>query len=94
MGGSSFLLIFIGNIAMALLTTIIFGRWANIKTFATGLKAGAVIGLLAGAYYAFVAMGTTHLHTTTSAIADIVLSTIIGAAVGGVVGLILGKTAD
>ena len=47
----NFPLLFIGHVAMALLITIIYGRWASIKTFATGAKAGAVIGLLTSEFY-------------------------------------------
>ncbi len=87
-------LIFLGNIALSLLVTIIYGRWASIKTFATGAKAGAIIGLLVGAYFDLIFLGVTNIMQPTSAIVDIVVSAIIGAVVGGVVGLVLGKTAD
>jgi len=38
--------IFLGELSTAALVTIIFGRWASIKTFMGGLKGGAIIGLL------------------------------------------------
>jgi hypothetical protein len=79
---------------MALLTTIIFGRWASISTFVTGAKAGAVIGLLTGAFFDLIMLGTTNISTPTAAMADILVNGIIGMFVGGAVGWILGKTAD
>ncbi len=36
------------EVLYSLLLVIIFGRWAGIKTLNTGLKAGALIGLLLG----------------------------------------------
>ena len=93
-GAGNFIHIFLGHVAMALLLALIFGRWANISTFSTGLKAGAVIGLLMGAYYDLIGLGTANILTPTSAIADIVISGIMTAIGGGVVAWILGKTAD
>ena len=55
--------IFLGEAAMAALITLIFGRWASIKTFTGGLKAGAIIGILAGLSINFVFYGTTTLGT-------------------------------
>ena len=86
--------IFLGNAAMALLIALIFGRWANISTFATGMKAGAVILALVAAYFNLISLGTANIMTPTSAIVDLLVSAVLGAVGGGVVAMILGKTAD
>jgi len=44
------------------LVTIIFQRWAGISTFKTGLKAGAVIGLLLGLATGLWLFSTTTLY--------------------------------
>lgn len=81
----------IGHLAMGYLFAIIYGRWANISTFATGAKAGAVITLLIALTYDMIWYGSTHLMTLTAAIVDVVVSAVVGAIIGGVVGWWLGR---
>lgn len=81
----------LGNLAYAALLTYIFMQWANISTFATGAKAGAIIGLLVAVYFDFLTYSMMNLSNMTGLIVDIVVFTIISALVGGVVGLALGK---
>ncbi len=83
--------IFLGEAAMAALITLIFGRWASIKTFTGGLKAGAIIGILAGLSINFVFYGTTTLGTMTSGLADSIVTLIRHAIAGGVIGWVLGR---
>lgn len=81
----------VGHISWGLLFAVIFGRWASISTFATGAKAGAVIGLLVFITIDMINFGSTNLMNLTGAIADIVVGTVIAAIVGGVVGTMLGR---
>lgn len=81
----------LGHIAMGLLLAIIFGRWAGIKTFVTGAKAGAIILVLIAIGYDFIGYGTSNLMNLTGVIGDVVLQAVIGAIAGGVVGLVLGS---
>ena len=80
----------LGSLALGFLLSYIYGRWAGITTFKTGAIAGLIIGLLMGAFYDLIAYGTTNLMNLTAVLADIVVSGIVTAIVGGIVGLALG----
>lgn len=80
----------LGNIFWGLLLAVIFGRWANISTFMTGLKAGAVIGLIAALSFDLSMYGTSNLSNLTGMLVDVVVATVMTALAGGVVGLVLG----
>jgi hypothetical protein len=81
----------IGHVAWGLLFAIIYGRWASISTFATGAKAGAVIGLLVGLTVDMIYYGSTNIYDLTGAMTDVVLMTVLSAIVGGCVGWYLGR---
>lgn len=82
----------IGNLFGALLLTIIYGRWAGIKTIATGAKAGAVFGLLVALYYDSVMFGTTNLIGDPVAIVvDSIANAVCFAGAGAAIGWILGR---
>ncbi|MBK9017421.1 MAG: hypothetical protein IPM82_27120 [Saprospiraceae bacterium] len=79
----------VGCLAYGFLLAIIFGRWASISTFATGAKAGASSALMALAYDL---MMYSMLKTITlnGAFIDPLISGVMGAITGGVVGWVLG----
>lgn len=81
----------LGHITWGMLFALIYGRWATISTFATGAKAGAVIGFLVGATFDLINLGSTHISNSTAAIVDIIVMTVLSAIVGGVVGWFLGR---
>ncbi|MDX1684972.1 MAG: hypothetical protein R3275_07025 [Saprospiraceae bacterium] len=81
----------VGHLTWGLLFAIIYGRWASISTFATGAKAGAVIGLLVGLSFDLINYASTHILTPTSVVVDVIAMTIISAIVGGVVGWYYGR---
>ena len=82
--------LFLGNLAMAALYTLIFLRWANISTFMGGLKAGALIGLLVALGLDLTMFGTTNLMTLNGMVMDVVVSTVMSAIAAGVIGWVLG----
>ena len=89
------LMIFLGNVAGAALLAYVYSRWAQISTFPTGAQAGAIFGLLIALYSGFIQYGTTNISSSlTPYLLDAVISTIMWAVVGGVVGLVLGKTGE
>jgi uncharacterized membrane protein len=81
----------LGHLSWGMLFAVIYGHWANISTFATGAKAGAILGFLVGFTFDMINLGTTHIMSPTGAIADVVVMIIISAIVGGVVGWFLGR---
>ena len=83
----------LAHIIFALLTTIIFLKWAGIKTAASGAKAGFLIGILVALGSNFIWLGTSDLFTggLTTAILDAVGGSLIWAAGGAGVGWILGR---
>ena len=91
MAASNMALIFIGSVAGALLLAYIFDKWANIRTLSTGAQAGALIGLLMALSFDFTMLGTTNILTSTSAIVDVIASTVLTALTGGAVAWWLGR---
>ena len=80
----------LSNICWAVLLSYIFVQWANINTLQGGASAGAIIGFLAIASFDFGMYATTTLFTLQSLATDIVINIIMGALVGGFIGLWLG----
>ncbi|HUF10507.1 MAG TPA: hypothetical protein VMO47_14400 [Rhodothermales bacterium] len=85
------LAIFLGELAGAILLTIIFGSWGNIKTFAAGAKAGAIFGLLLALAYGLVLYGTTNAYDLTAVMFDPIIQAVRLAIVGGVIAMLLGR---
>jgi len=84
----------IGELLLAALVTLIFGRWASISTPLGGLKAGAIIGLLLAAAINFTMFAVSTVFVDpTAGVVDAVVSAIRLGIGGAVIGLVLGKTA-
>ena len=81
----------LSNLAYGALLAYIFLQWANISTFATGARAGALIGLILALYFDLITYSMMNVMTITGMVVDIVVFTILSAIIGGVVGLVLGK---
>lgn len=88
------ILLFLGEIAWGALFTYIFLQWANIRTLASGAKAGAILGFLMGLGFNLISVGTANLINLTGAIGDSVVQLVMGAVAGGLIGLVLGKVSD
>jgi hypothetical protein len=82
---------FVSNLMYGLLYAYIFERWAKITTFMGGATAGTLIAVLIAAAFdlQFVAM-TNMINDITFVFIDIACSAVIGAMVGGAIGLTLG----
>ncbi len=81
----------LGHVTWGMLFAVIYGRWANITTFATGAKTGALLGFLIGASFDLIQLGSTHISNTTGILVDILVMIVVSAIVGGVVGWFLGR---
>jgi hypothetical protein len=82
--------LFLGNVGHAALLSYIFLKWANIKTFSSGLSAGAVIGFFMTIGHDLISFDTSNVMDITGVMGNVVVYTFITAIVGGVVGAVLG----
>lgn len=80
----------LSNLVWALFYALIFDRWAGISTFKTGAIAGAwMAGLLALSIDLYF-IAATNVMSINGLLLDVVVNLVMGAALGGVVGLVLG----
>lgn len=75
----------------AFLLSYIFDKWAGIKTFSSGAKAGALICVLIGLGHGFMAISTLNLMSIQAVGIELVGNLLWGALGGGTIGWILGK---
>lgn len=81
----------ISNLLWGLLLALILG-WANVTSFMGGLMKGAMYGiLLALAFDLQFSSMTTYFNNMNAMIADVAVTTVMNALVGGVVGWMLGR---
>jgi hypothetical protein len=81
----------LGNVLQAYLLVYIFGKWANITTFAGGLQGGAMIGLILGYAYDLIMYGTANIMNLTAALVDPLIAAVMMGVAGGVIGWVLGR---
>jgi len=81
-------------IASAFLFAYIFDRWAGIKTFVTGAKAGALLAVFIGLGHGLLMHSMMNLIDYTVIATDVVGNAIWGALGGGVIGYLLGRGED
>ena len=79
----------LGSLAFAALITYIFLKWANISTLMSGLRSGAVIGLLLALSFDLIMYATSHLMNLTAVIVDVIVAVIMTAIIGGVIGAVM-----
>ncbi len=84
-------IIFVGNLSIGLLLAIIFGSWANIKTFAEGAKAGAIFGLLIAIGFDLIMYATTNAMNLAATLVDPIIGGVMMGITGGVVAMMLGR---
>ncbi|MFQ5448795.1 MAG: hypothetical protein ACE5FF_17870, partial [Saprospiraceae bacterium] len=72
----------VGNLAWGMLFALIYGRWASISTFATGAKAGAVIGALVALTYNMTSYAMSTMMDITITLADVVVTAVLAAIIG------------
>lgn len=84
-------LIFVGNLAWAVLLTTILGCWSKLKSAGDAALKGLILGLLMAAGYDLMMYATSNLMNLTAAIVDIGVGGVMSGVAGLVVGLILKK---
>ncbi len=80
----------LGNLIWAFFLAYVFSRWAAVSTFAGGLKAGAIIGLLVSLGFNLSVFGTSDMMDLTGTLVDPIVNAIMTGITGGVVGWVLG----
>jgi hypothetical protein len=81
----------LANLTFPFLIALIFEKWANIRTLATGAMAGAIIFFLTTLYVGFSFFAFFRLYKNfIPLLADLAGSLVLGALVGGAIGLVLG----
>lgn len=88
---SNMLFITMGSFSMAFFISYIYVRWAQISTVATGIKAGAAIGLFQGLIGNFFSNAMVTVPDYKLMALDIVILTFMVALVGATVGFVNGK---
>jgi uncharacterized membrane protein len=81
----------LGHLSWGMLFALIYGRWARISTFATGAKAGAVIGFLAACTFDLIQYGSTNVYNLAATVVDILIMTVIATVTGGLIGMLMQK---
>lgn len=90
-GSNAMLFITFGCFAFGFFISYIYNRWAQIATFSTGLKAGAVIGLFFALTSNAFRMAQETVPDYQMAGIDIAIGIVMTAIVGGVIGAVSGK---
>jgi hypothetical protein len=80
----------LGNLATGALLTYIFLKLGNINSFGSGASTGAVIGFLMIVGVDLVRYSTENWLGRIGAAADVLVFTVLTAASGGVIGMVLG----
>lgn len=84
------LFVYLGCLTFCLLVAYVFLQWASISDPMTGLKSGAVIGLLYGAgmnFFMYSSQIPNHINMFT----DIIINTVMGAIAGAVIAFVIGR---
>ena len=84
-------IIILMEVLYATLVVIIFSRWAQIKTFATGAQAGFIIGAFIGCCQTLEALATSDLTDLTGVVIGALTFGVRFAIAGGVIGWLLGR---
>lgn len=82
--------IFVSNIFGALLLTTI-AQWANARSFGSGMKVGAIVGVLVSLNFDLLWYAMSNLYTPTGLAIDVCAGTVMTALSSGVIAMILGK---
>jgi len=81
----------LGQLVFGAFLTIVLG-WARVSSAGGGLRAGAIVGLLAVLGVDLTMYGTTNIANMTATLVDPILAMIQMGSAGAVIGALLGKT--
>ena len=86
--------IIVMEVLYATMLTIVYGKYAQVKTFSSGAVLGLIIGIFIGGCKTLEAYATTEFVELTGVIMDAVTYGIRFAVAGGVVGWALGNSKE
>lgn len=81
----------LGNLVWGYFMAYVFHHWANISTWATGAKAGALIGVLVSMAFNMISFGVNNVSTMMAGVVDVVVMGVMSAIIGAVIGWWLGR---
>ena len=84
--------ILIGQLGFGILTTLVIS-WRDAASFARGARTGALLGFLMAIGYDFAQYGTSNLWSLTATLLDPLITAVLVASAGGVIGFVLGRGA-
>ena len=88
---NTMIMIFLGCMTFGLFVAYIFTKWAQIATAYTGFKAGVVIGVFMGLFFNFFNLAMNSVATMELAALDVGISIVMTAIIGAAVGAVNGK---
>ena len=87
----SLVMLFASNVVFALLLTIVFERWAGVRTPLAGLAAGGMVGVLIHLGFELSILGYMNLYRSVAPVlVDVIAEAARTALAGAVVGVVLG----
>jgi hypothetical protein len=81
----------LGNLGFGMAIAYILGSWSGVTTFAGGAKAAAMVTFLFALGFDLIFYATATVMPLSGVAMDVVISTIMGAIAGGVIGWWLGR---
>jgi hypothetical protein len=84
------LIMALGQIPLALLLALFISRWGNSPSMASGIRLGAMFGLLLELGVDLTMYSTTNIANLTATLVDPLVTLVQGAVTGAVVALVLG----
>jgi len=83
-------LLFLSHLIWAGIFTLVFEKWAKIRSFGPGFTWGLILGFLYGLYLNLYFLAMMNFYDTTAVLVDTVVSTLLAGLMGGVIAWVLG----
>ncbi|HSG01290.1 MAG TPA: hypothetical protein VLA20_09170 [Vicinamibacterales bacterium] len=85
-----FVYLIVGQLAFAVILTVIIAKWARVGGAGQGLQIGAITGLLVAIGVDFTMYGTSDIMNLTATLVDPILVAVHMGVTGAVIGAVLG----
>lgn len=81
----------LGNLGFGMAIAYILGSWSGVSTFVGGAKAAAMVAFLFSLGFDLIFYATATVMPLNGVVMDVLISTVMGAIAGGVIGWWLGR---